>query len=99
MKKNDRVRRLIPIFEQNKVYFPETMYYTDCEGVPRDLVHIFVEEEYAAFPAGLHDDMLDSLARLMEPDMPLIWPQSDEEEPKRKRYQAEDEARGSAWAR
>jgi hypothetical protein len=40
----------------------------------RDLVDDFVEHEYNAFPVGLHDDMLDALARLFEPDMTLVWP-------------------------
>ncbi len=26
------------------------------------------------FPVGVHDDMLDALARLLEPDLPLLWP-------------------------
>jgi hypothetical protein len=37
-------------------------------------VQDFLEEEYAAFPVGIHDDMLDSLARIAEPDLPLSWP-------------------------
>ena len=32
-------------------------------------------EEYKAFPVPVHDDMLDSLARMAEPDIPLIFPQ------------------------
>ena len=40
-----------------------------------DLVHDFVEEEFAAFPVGLHDDMLDALSRICEPDLSLVWPQ------------------------
>ena len=34
----------------------------------------FIEEEYYPFPVGLHDDMLDALARIAEPDMTLVWP-------------------------
>ena len=34
----------------------------------------FVEQEYKPFPVSIHDDMLDGLARLIEPDYPLIWP-------------------------
>ena len=83
LKKEDRIRRLIPLFEQGKVYFPDTMYYTDSEGVPRDLVTTFVEEEMVSFPAGIHDDMLDSLARIAEPELPLVWPlsQIDQDDP------------------
>lgn len=66
IKKNDRIRRLLPLFEQHKFYFPHTMSYTDIDGTPRDLVRTFIEEELISFAAGLHDDMLDSLARLMD---------------------------------
>jgi hypothetical protein len=53
LKKEDRIRRLIPLFEQGKFYFPVTLHYTDREGVPRDMVGEFIEKEYCAFPAGL----------------------------------------------
>ena len=74
LKKEDRIRRLVPLFEQGKVYFPDTLYYTDSEGVPKDLVSVFVEEEMIAFPAGAHDDMIDALSRIAEPELPLVWP-------------------------
>lgn len=74
LKKEDRIRRLLPMMEQGKFYLPRTMHYTDAEGAVRDLVKVFVEEELMAFPAGLHDDMLDALARIAEPDLPLTWP-------------------------
>lgn len=108
LKKNDRIRRLLPIFEQGKFYAPRTLHYSDCEGIPRDLVHTFIEEEMVAFPAGIHDDMLDALARLVDNEgrtddgtaipLSLVWPQSEEvEEPKRERY-ARQKERSSVWA-
>ena len=72
--KNDRIKRLVPIFEQGNMYLPETLHYTDYEGKIVDLVNQFVQEEYKAFPVGLHDDMLDALARIAEPDLNLVWP-------------------------
>lgn len=97
LKKNDRIRRLLPIFEQGQFYAPVSLHYTDSEGIPRDLVHCFMEEEMAAFPAGLHDDMLDGLSRIAEPDLPLIWPTQEVEE-KRDRYSSDRHNRTSAWA-
>lgn len=100
--KNDRIKRLVPAFEQGKFYFPRTFHYSDYEKKPRDLVHDFIEEEFVAFPVALHDDMLDSLARLMEPvtstqpELALIWPALIEEEVK-DRYKPTDEET-SAWA-
>lgn len=97
LKKADRIRRLIPMFERGKFYAPQTLHYTDSQGVPRDLVQAFVEEELIAFPAGLHDDMLDGLARIAEPDLPLTWPQQEVEPPK-ERYRRDTGRRASAWA-
>jgi phage terminase large subunit-like protein len=75
--KPDRIRRLIPLFEQGRIYLPKSYSVTDWEGHVRDLVHDFIEEEFAAFPVGIHDDMLDCLARIAEPNIPLTWPQPD----------------------
>jgi len=72
--KEDRIKRLLPIFEQGRMWFPQSMHVSDWEKVVRDLVHDFIEEEYMAFPVGSHDDMLDCLARIAEPEMTLAWP-------------------------
>ncbi|CAA2139575.1 hypothetical protein [Hyphomicrobium sp. ghe19] len=66
MPKNDRIRRLMPYFDQGRIWLPKKLYRTDYQGVARDLITSFIEEEYKAFPVGLHDDMLDSLARVFD---------------------------------
>ena len=73
-KKEDRIGRLIPIFEKGDFYLPEHLFATDYQKVTLDLIRTFIEEEYAPFPVGLHDDFLDMLSRIAEPDLPLIWP-------------------------
>ena len=75
--KPDRIGRLIPIFEQGKVYLPTTLHKTDYQKQVVDLVRVFIEEEFAAFPVGLHDDMLDALSRIAEPDLHLKWPKEE----------------------
>ena len=77
-RKVDRIGRLIPVFEQGKFYLPKTLHVTNYEKVTVDLVHTFVEQEYMPFPVGVHDDMADSLARLLEPDLKLVWPKEEE---------------------
>lgn len=72
--KPDRIKRLIPLFEQKRVYLPRSFHVTNYEGITQDLVQVFIAEEYKAFPVSIHDDMLDSLARIAEPDIPLQWP-------------------------
>lgn len=78
--KADRIRRLMPSFEQGQIWLPKTLFKPDHEQTMRDLVADFVEHEYMAFPVGLHDDMLDSLARLFEPELNLVWPKERKEE-------------------
>lgn len=99
LKKEDRIRRLLPIFAEHKFYTPQAHFYTDRDGVPQDLVNVFVEQELLAFPAGIHDDMLDSLSRIVEPDLQLIWPMPIEDPDKPKdRYMRRQNQSRSAWA-
>jgi len=79
MPKNDRIRRLIPDFEQGRWYLPESLHRTNYEKLTRDLVFDFVEQEYKAFPVASHDDMLDALSRIYEEDLRIVWPQHYEE--------------------
>ena len=72
--KVDRIRRLLPLFEQGRVWLPKTLHVADWQHQPVDLVRAFIEEEYTAFPSGLHDDLMDALARICEPDLKLVWP-------------------------
>lgn len=80
MPKIDRIRRLIPLFEQGRIFAPHALLKTNYEGVEVDLVKAFVKEEYTAFPVGSHDDMLDALARLLDENFPAIWPMEYEED-------------------
>jgi phage terminase large subunit-like protein len=72
--KDDRIKRLLPIYEQGRMWMMESLHVTDYEKVTRDLVHDVIEDGYMAFPSSAHKDMLDSLSRIAEPDMPLMWP-------------------------
>jgi predicted phage terminase large subunit-like protein len=94
--KQDRIKRLIPLFEQGDIWLPETLHITNWEKVPTDLVRSFIEEEYTAFPVGLHEDMLDSLARMEEPDLKLVWPLAEEKPAEEKSVQMFHEV-ATAW--
>lgn len=81
MSKPDRIKRLIPLFEQGKIYLPETLNKTNYKGVTEDLVDIFINEEYKAFPVPVHDDMLDALARIIDiKPIPPLEEKQDEED-------------------
>ena len=75
--KADRIKRLLPLFEQHRIWLPKSLHITDWQKYTVDLVQSFVEEEYMAFPVGLHEDMLDALSRICEPDLSLVWPKAE----------------------
>ena len=80
LKKEDRIRKLIPLFEGGKVWLPEVLYSSSG----RDLVKEFVEEEYTLFPYASHDDMLDAASRVRDDEVeawpPMGFPQERDED-------------------
>ncbi len=72
--KNDRIRRLIPIFEQKRIFFPRGLMKQNYEGMTENLVNIFIQQEYTPFPVMFHDDMLDCLARIADPNLEFVFP-------------------------
>lgn len=93
--KNDRIRRLIPIYEQGRMYLLQSCFRTNYEGKTIELVDIFLSEEYDAFPVPVHDDMLDCQARILDEDLGAIWPILYEEAD---RYASKKSYYGSAWS-
>lgn len=73
MSKTDRILRLVPLFERGAIILPKTLAYKDYQNRMVDLVKIFTEEEYTAFPVILHDDMLDCLARIEDEEVKNIF--------------------------
>ncbi len=76
MPKVDRIRRLIPWFEKGRIYLPPQLNKTNYEGRTEDLVRSFINDEFLAFPVSAHDDMLDALARFLDENMPIAWPEA-----------------------
>lgn len=74
MSKEDRIRKLIPVFEQGRIWLPATCYKMNYEGERQDLVDVFINQEYLPFPVGIHPDMLDSLARILDDDLAATFP-------------------------
>lgn len=73
MKKEDRIRTLIPLFENERVYLPHNILAPTGTGMMRDVAKEFVNE-YLSFPVGKHDDMLDCLARINDPNFIMKSP-------------------------
>jgi len=74
MAKNDRIRKLIPIFEAGRMYLPETCVKRDYEHNQVNLTQSFLKDEYELFPVSPHDDMLDCMARIVDPEFNAKFP-------------------------
>lgn len=77
VKKEDRIRKLIPIFESERVMLPRKVLYDNVEGKTIELVKVFIEDELTVFPVGKHDDMIDAFARIMEDDVHATFPKEE----------------------
>ena len=75
LKKEDRIRRLVWLFQECKIYLPEYIFKASWEGKNVDVVDAFVQREYLTFPVGLHDDLLDAMSRIC--DINIIFPNKD----------------------
>jgi phage terminase large subunit-like protein len=72
--KEDRIKKLIPVYEQLRFYSPKRLIFVDCEGATRDYVQLFNTDEYLAFPVSVHDDMMDCRARILDPGFNAEFP-------------------------
>jgi phage terminase large subunit-like protein len=74
--KEDRIQKLIPIYEQGRFYMPEKLSFVNYEGRSRDYVKDFIDDEYSSFPVSVHDDMLDCRARILDPALGAKFPKT-----------------------
>lgn len=81
MPKNDRIRRLVPIFEQRRFYLPRRLIYVGHDSKAYDFVKKFVDEEFLDFPVSGHDDMLDCASRIVDEALAASFPKHLEEIP------------------
>lgn len=73
--KFDRIQGLSAIFDQRRVYLPASCFVaTKDSGELVDQVNEFVKMEYTSHPYSSHDDMLDALARILDPALGVSWP-------------------------
>ena len=67
--KEERIRRLVPYFETGRWYIPQNLIYETIEKKRVNLTHAFKFEEFLTFPVSEHDDMLDCMSRIFEPEL------------------------------
>lgn len=82
MAKNDRIRRLLPIFEERRFYMPYSLHRTIYDGRVVDLIDEFINQELLPFPVGTHDDMIDAIARITDETLFAMKPIGAEENEK-----------------
>ncbi len=82
MAKEDRIKMLIPKFEQAKMWLPKKLSFVDSEGKSVDFIQKFIDDEYKAFPVCIHDDMLDCMARILDPVLGAEFPKEKKPQPK-----------------
>lgn len=80
MAKTDRIRRLVPIFEQGRMWFPHRLVRLRADKTAADLVQEFYRNEYLNFPVAEHDDMLDCLSRILDSKLGAVFPRHFEHE-------------------
>jgi predicted phage terminase large subunit-like protein len=76
--KNDRIRRLVPLFEQRRFWTPHSLFFVDREKKQHDFMQEFWRDEYKPFPVAVHDDMLDCISRICDEDMKVEFPKEVE---------------------
>ncbi len=96
--KVDRIKGLIPKFEQAQMYMPKTLRFVDYEGRSVDYIEKFKDDEYLAFPVSLHDDMLDCRARILDPMLGAKFPKAQVTQVAESRMR-ESGAKGLGWMR
>jgi hypothetical protein len=77
MSKIDRIRRLIPLFEQGKFILPRTRWRTLADKTSVELIDALVEGELMAFPVSGHDDIMDAISRVLDEDLKVKAPVPD----------------------
>jgi len=83
MPKNDRIRRLVPKFENGRFYIPNRLMFRNLQNEEKDFVKLFIEEEYTTFPVSKHDDMLDCISRILDEGLEAKFPRTNQ-----KRYES-----------
>jgi predicted phage terminase large subunit-like protein len=74
VKKEERIRRLIPVMKDGRFYVPQELVVIDRLKQRRDLLQELVQDEMSHFPLSKHDDMLDCISRVLDPKLGAIFP-------------------------
>jgi phage terminase large subunit-like protein len=79
LKKEDRIKTLIPKFQNGEILLPRTLPYINYEHKSICVINEFLKE-YCNFPNISHDDAIDCLARITDPALCCMFPTPDNEQ-------------------
>lgn len=89
--KPDRIATLKPLAVGGRLWLPSpTSPHTPADLAEK--IKVFVDREWNRYPAAVHDDVLDMLARVNDPDLNLIFPM-----PASQQYVPRQRPAGSSW--
>jgi predicted phage terminase large subunit-like protein len=71
--KNDRIKGLVPVFENYRFWLPYVKLFKDYENNVKDFVKEF-KSEFESFPVSIHDDVLDCIARIRDVELNTKFP-------------------------
>jgi len=66
MAKDDRIKRLIPLYFQKRMIIANRIHFVDYEGKAQNFTELLKDEEFKSFPVSAHDDMLDCISRIFD---------------------------------
>lgn len=81
LSKSDRILRMVPVFQNGRMWLPCRSVFVDVEGKARDLVKEYLDDEYSMFPVCTHDDMLDCHARILDESLGALFPKVQQDFP------------------
>lgn len=96
LSKTDRIKRLVPIYENGRWYEPETLVKHDWENKAVNLTQAFIREEYLAFPVCKHDDILDCKATILDLEG-IIWPKEQASDDTRPAWMKQIKKKKRSW--
>ena len=74
--KTQRIEQLGPLLEEHRLWFPQQQFRTLYDGTRVDMVDMFLREEFETWPVtGKHEDCLDMLSRIADPDLNILPPE------------------------
>ncbi len=80
-KRGERIDGIIPLFREGKIHLPKECFRKGSDGKTIDLTKRFIDEEFSLYKGKgsiAHEDDLDCMSRLREPELVLTYFEADD---------------------